>query len=226
MFSLPIGKYIFNSSNLSELRGLKTEIFARGIYDLEITKPNPLIIDAGAHVGLATLFFKTRYPKSRIIAVEPHPENVKHLDNNIWFNKLVDVTVIEAALGSNPGEHELFFDASGDQWFSTAGFTKGAWDHSQTSVPIRVPTIPLDALIGEPVDLLKMDIEGAEIDVLRSSKKLDLITNVIIELHPPHTPADLQKIFKSTHDLEIRPHHHGLKLCYATKQGASARIRT
>jgi FkbM family methyltransferase len=217
MLSLPIGKYVIDSSNLSELRGLKTEIFTRNIYEINLTSPAPLIIDAGAHVGLATLFFKTRYPHSRIIAVEPHPENVRHLDHNIWFNKLTNLTVVEAALGSHPGETDLYFDNSGDHWFSAAGFTRGAWDHSQTSAAVRVPVIPLDALIAEPVDLLKMDIEGAEVDVLRASKKLHLINNLIIELHPPHIPTDLEKIFKPTHHLETRPHHHGLKLVYISK---------
>lgn len=217
MFSLPIGKYIFDSSNLSELRGIRTEIFTQNIYEIDLNSPRPLIIDAGAHVGLATLFFKTRYPQSRIIAVEPHPENVQHLDHNIWFNKLNDVTVVEAALSAHPGEVNLYSDTSDDNWYSVAGFIDGAWDHSQASAPIRVPAIPLDALISEPVDLLKMDIEGAEIDVLRASKKLSLVKNLIIELHPPHSPADLEKIFKTTHKLNIQSHHFGLKLAYISK---------
>lgn len=222
--SLPIGKYVISSSNLTELRSLKTEIFTKGIYDISSISDHrplstvPLIIDAGAHVGLATLFFKTRWPHSRIIAIEPHPENILHLEHNLWFNRLTDVTVVNAALGSHPGETDLFFDASADQWFSAAGFIQGAWDHSQTSASIRVPTVMLDDLINEPIDLLKMDIEGAELEVLRASQKLALIHNLVIELHPPHSPADLEKIFKSTHKLDIHPHHFGLKLCYLSKK--------
>jgi len=213
-----IGKYEFDGPSHQELLELKKEIFSKAMYGIELNSTAPTILDCGAHVGLAALYFKQSWPKCSITCVEPHPENAKFLRDNLWLNRFEDIKVIEAALSAQEGENTLYFDASGDNWYSTAGFTKGAWNETQTSDHCQVLTITLDSLLGGHLDLVKMDIERAEIMVLSAAKLLHHVDNFIIELHPPNTEAELRKIFKNTHNLEIINHHYGLKLARAFKK--------
>lgn len=207
-----------HGTNHQELVGLKKEIFGEMRYSVDLESDTPRIIDGGAHIGLATLFFKSMWPKARITCVEPLPENRQYLEYNLWENHFDDVEIIPAALAEQAGERRLYFDESHDRWYSTASFNEGAWNHEQQSSSIKVPTISLDSLITEPIDILKLDIEGAEEIVMSSCHKLNQIKNVIIELHPPYNQKTIEKIFHNTHHLEIIDHHYGLKLAYATKK--------
>jgi FkbM family methyltransferase len=217
MITIAVGKNSIQGTNRQELLSLKKEIFNESIYYISINTATPTIIDAGAHVGLATLYFKKQWPTAHITAVEPLPQNVSNLRHNIWQNKLDNIEVIEAALSSKEGEKAFYFDQSEDKWLSAASFQPGAWDKSQTSGELKVKTILLDSLLTKNVDLLKMDIEGAETEVLYQSKLLHHVQNIIIELHPPNTTEDIIRIFRKTHNVEIRKHHFDLKLCYITK---------
>lgn len=220
MATLRFGKYIVDGSNLQELRGLKQEIFDKRIYDFNLGTSKPLIIDAGAHVGLATIFFKTNWPKSQIIAIEPQPENIKYFNQNIWQNKLdSNIKLIESALDAKIGERPFFFDESIDHWYSTAGFTKGAWNQTQTSKSITINTITLDSLIRQPVDLLKMDIEGAEYSVLTSSiNVLPQVRHLIVECHKLTQSRKnlLIRLLKPSHRIDFQPLSKDLTLLTAS----------
>jgi FkbM family methyltransferase len=214
--SVTIGKYQWWSTNRKELYGIKQEIFQQNIYDTELAADSPVIIDAGAHVGLAALYFKLQYPKAHITCIEPHPDLVNILKHNLWFNRISDIDVIEAALSDKAGTTTLHVDDTPDLWLSTSG-REGAWDQHQTTQSITVPAITLDSLLAHRVDLVKMDIEGAEEQVLSASHKLHHIDHLILELHPPTAPAQIQKIFKNSHTLKVEKHHYGLQLCYLSK---------
>jgi len=220
MATLRFDKLRVDGENLKELRGLKQEIFDQRLYDLNLGKPNPLIIDAGSHVGLATIFFKTKWPNCQIIAIEPHPENIKYFRHNLWQNHLdSQINLIEKALDTKIGERPLYFDDSPDQWYSTSGFIKGAWNHTQTSNSIMVPTITLDSLISEPIDLLKMDIEGAEVSVLTASaQSLPQIRHLVVECHQltPSRKNTLIHLFKPSHRLTFQSLSKDLTLLTAS----------
>lgn len=216
--SINIGKLQIWGSNHQELIGLKKEIFGQSRYFVDLDTLSPRIIDGGAHVGVASIFFKSRWPKAHITCVEPLPENLRYLSYNLWHNRLDDIIVIPAALAEQAGERTLYFDKTEDRWFSTASFEEGAWNHQQQSAAIKVSTITLDSLITEPIDLLKLDVEGAEEIIIRSCQKLNQIKNIIIEFHPQNNPKNFEKIFKNTHHLEIVNHHYGLKLWYLSKK--------
>jgi FkbM family methyltransferase len=67
-------------------------------YYFETDNPLPFIIDAGAQIGMSTLYFKKQYPGAEIVAIEPNTINFKLLEENIWENQLDNVTTIQAAL--------------------------------------------------------------------------------------------------------------------------------
>lgn len=181
---------------------MKGEIFTQGVYFFETTNPQPLIIDAGAHIGLSTLYFKKIYPHAEIMAIEPNPLAFQILEKNIFENQLDDVHTHQVALSDREdvGEVEFFMDKTDDQWLSTASFTSGAWTGTQESKSILVPTALLSDFLTRPVDFLKMDIEGAEQPVLTAAQdKLHLIKQMIIEFHPL-SHQSLQKLVQFLQD--------------------------
>lgn len=170
--------------NAEEYHHLKGEIFTQDTYYFECDTATPRIIDAGAHIGLATLYFKKLFPAAYVTAIEPHPHSFKLLEKNIWENSLTDVSIIRAALGDRRGERSFFADASKDKWFSTAGFLSGAWTGSQTSSEQSVEIRPLADFLQQPVDFLKMDIEGAEEAVLMmAGAHIQQVKQMRIEFH-------------------------------------------
>jgi FkbM family methyltransferase len=200
--TITIGKWIIEGSNHQELLGLKKEIFYEGRYEIDCDNESPKIIDAGAHVGLATLYFKSRWPNAKITCIEPHPQTFEYLKKNLWMNKLDDVEVIQAALAEQVGERQLFFDTTEDEWFSTAGFHDKAWNGDQQSQSIRVNTIPLKQVITEPVNILKLDVEGAETTVLSAAQSVfPFIHHIIMEYHP-HPKNDWNQLM-----INLKKHH-------------------
>ncbi len=185
MFSTHLGPYTISYQNGEEYHRIKSEVWSQGAYYFETNNREPRIIDAGAHIGLATLYFKKIYPQAHITAIEPHPLNFSLLEENISQNHLQNVTLVQSALAAQVGRQTFFTDSSDEQWHSTASFTYGAWTGSQKSQEITVPTLPLSNFLTDPVDFVKLDIEGAEQEVLTAAAShLHQIKKMIIEFHP------------------------------------------
>jgi FkbM family methyltransferase len=158
------------------------EIFFRGEYLFEAKSDSPVILDCGANIGLATLFFKHLYPKARISSFEADPATASILQKNIEQNHLDDVSAYNLLLSNAEGEHSFYCAAD------EAGSTKMSAlpDRLSNNREIMVKAGKLSHYIDRPVDLLKLDVEGAELDVmtdLKSSGKLSLIRQVVIEYH-------------------------------------------
>ena len=170
--------------NKEELLILKKEIFTQHCYYFETNTARPLIIDAGAHIGLSTLYFKKQLPLARVIAIEPNPTNFELLEKNIWDNKLANVNTIQVALDTHEGTTQLNIDRN-QAWYSTSSLLENAWNGDLPSEPIEVKTMTLSGLLHEPVDLLKLDIEGSELAVLKEAEdKLNLVDQLFVEFHP------------------------------------------
>ena len=179
-------RYLLTYFNKEELNILLNEIFNKKVYDIDLGKTTPVIFDVGAHIGLATIFFNQKYPLARITAFEPNPNIFPLLEENTYYNNIQNVTLHNIALGKTPSKRTLFIDST-NGGFSTASFSKDAWDGSQKSIGIEVITEPLSKYIVTPIDLLKMDVEGTEqeiIEELNESGKIKDIKNIIIEFHP------------------------------------------
>lgn len=194
MPSATLHHYTVHFHNSEEYHSLKQEIFTKDSYYFESDTPLPRIIDAGAHIGMATLYFKYLYPAARITCIEPLPENLELLAANIADNHLTDVAVVPAALAPAQSELRFFTDDSGLGWHSTSGFLPGAWNGQQHSKQLSVPTCTLSSLLTERVDLLKLDIEGLESAVLReAAPQLKHVQHLICEFHP-HREQSIEKL--------------------------------
>ncbi len=216
--------------NRREFRQLAKEIFKEHCYYLELDTSHPYIIDAGAHIGLATLYFKSIFPKSYILSVEPLPQNLSLLEKNLFENQIKNVDVLPVALAPQSGEVILNIDDSSSNWHSTASLYQGAWNRSQSTQEVLVSAVTLNSLLTKPVDILKLDIEAAEVDVIVSAgDRLREVKNLFIEHHPrdfrPISPlldhlASLgfsYEIYKN--GLQVSPTQaKGLVLVQATRQ--------
>jgi len=163
------------------LRVLFVEIFVRREYEFSATREDPLIIDCGANIGMATLFFSMQYPKARIVTMEPSPGSFGRLRKMKDWNELDRIELHNVAAARSDGHIDLYYDekhpASVEASFSAS---RGG------RVAVRVRTVRLSTFITEEVDLLKIDIEGAEMEVLdelAASGKLNKIRQITVEFH-------------------------------------------
>jgi FkbM family methyltransferase len=148
--------------------------FTRRIYHFEAQRPDPLIVDGGSNMGMSILYFKQIYPQARIIGFEPDPATFRVLQENVTRNRLRDVTLINAGLGTESGTVPFFADGS-------AGSHIGS---GENSITVRVERLS-DHLTG-PVDFLKLNIEGEELPVLQetaASGKLRTVRELVLEYH-------------------------------------------
>jgi FkbM family methyltransferase len=157
------------------------EIIVNASYAFHSQGDAPLIVDCGANIGVSVLFFKARWPHARIIAYEPDLNAFRTLSRNIESNGLQDVRASNVAVGSKDGT-VAFYTNVGDPG-SLCGSLVPSWGGDSCR---SVPMVRLSTHITEPVDLLKVDIEGAELDLLRDlieTGTIDLIREAIIEYH-------------------------------------------
>jgi len=154
------------------------DIFVKRVLDFTAASRSPRILDCGANVGVASLFFHHLYPDARLTAFEADPALCAMLDANMKANGAAGVEVRQAALWTSTGT--LTFRCEG----SDSGMIDslpGAVDGRSTVVPsLRLR----DLLEAEPIDLLKLDIEGAEDAVLADCEPvLHRVKAMVMDLH-------------------------------------------
>ncbi len=183
-FQTQLHNFIVSYEDDQEFRVLKHEIFGLDSYFFRALTAEPVIIDVGAHIGLATLYFKYLYPKARITAIEPNPDSFELLKSNVSINHLQNVELVKAAVSDREGPVDFYVNAPGEGWTSNSSLLVNSWNGLQRMHRIQVESRPLSEFLKQTVDLLKMDIEGAEVSLLK--KNFEVICNarqVIIECH-------------------------------------------
>jgi FkbM family methyltransferase len=154
------------------------DIFVEGALEFCPPSDTPRILDCGANVGLASLFFKRRYPAARIIAYEADPALCAIASRNLSANGAADVELVNAAVWTSVDR--VTFRAEGTDSGMIDGLA-GAVEGPAVDVPgVRLR----DILARERVDLLKLDIEGAEDAVLADCEPvLDRVRAIVMDLH-------------------------------------------
>jgi FkbM family methyltransferase len=144
------------------------------------------VLDVGAFVGLYTLSVADK--AGLIIAIEPNIASYTFLINNIDLNKLHPrVMTFNVALGDFKGRAMLYIE----DWLAGGSTLFNSWhkDYGHSlSIPVRVTTLDnlLKSLGIDRIDMAKIDVEGAELMVLRGameSLRTHLIRKLIIEVH-------------------------------------------
>lgn len=167
------------------------ELFQREIYKTAFKKSDPLIIDCGANIGMSVVYFKAIAPNAHIIAYEPDTVNFELLEKNT--RHLQNVQNVKAAVWIN--ENDLEFEDVGAQGSKIASSTSSEKLKIKIVKAIRLK----DLLQQQKVDLLKIDIEGAEYEVIKDCKDvLHHAENVFLEYH-----GTFKEQFKLTEMLQI-----------------------
>jgi FkbM family methyltransferase len=163
------------------LEHLYREIFARQHYYFRANTDSPVILDCGANIGMATLYFKWLYPKARIEAFEPDPNAFATLEMNIARNKLTNVVAHNCALWDGNGQIEFFVDHR-----QPGSLLMSAEPARLGGDVIQVPSRKLSEFIQGPIDFLKLDVEGAEGRILSdlvARKSIRFVRQMVVEYH-------------------------------------------
>lgn len=185
LYRMPVGPYNFYCASIKQFAGLFMEIFLQHYYALEKTDAPIRVIDCGANIGVSLLYIKLMAPHAHVKCFEPNPSACEILEKNIKANGWGDaITVYPYALAKTKGVAELYIDRDRER-NSGASLSKYLAQKRQLDA-ISVNTVCLSDYIDGPVDFLKMDIEGAEFDVLEDlaeKNKLASISQIQLEYH-------------------------------------------
>jgi FkbM family methyltransferase len=158
-------------------------IFGERAWEVPGVEAAELVLDIGANTGHSTLWFAARFPGVRVIAVEADPEAAGALRRNVAH--LPDVEVREVAVARRSGT--VTFNHSADTWASSLLPTPWVDGH------VEVQAITLDGLLaelGDPeVSLLKLNVEGAEWDIVRETSALGRVGAIVGEFHDDLCPV-------------------------------------
>jgi len=176
--------FTFHYRNQPEFELLAREIFEGGEYWFACDRSDPTILDCGSHIGLSVAWFKQRFPKARIIAFEPDPESFQLLQTNVANNGLEGVELLNLAVAPARGTARFYGDFGVAAPTGSAHSLRQDWGAQRSDQSILVNTVPLGDYITGPVDYLKVDIEGAETEVMKSIRtRLHLVRAVGLEFH-------------------------------------------
>ncbi|SFV56590.1 methyltransferase, FkbM family domain protein [hydrothermal vent metagenome] len=150
------------------------EHFVYEIYRFKSNTKTPTIYDCGANIGITSLYFKSIYPLAKIYAFEADPQIAKILQKNLSTNGIDDVDIIDAA---------VWIDDNGIK-FAIEGADGGSIYGDGKKIEMRSVRLKEYLESEKHIDLLKIDIEGAEVEVLNDCKdSLSNIDNIFIEYH-------------------------------------------
>jgi FkbM family methyltransferase len=146
-------------------------------------RPGATVVDVGANVGYNTVYASRRVgPGGRVVAVEPAADNVRVLRENITANGLTNVEVHRVAAGRAHEVRTLFL--RGETSAVNSLFQESVY--AAVTAVEEVEVAPLDDLVDGEADLVKIDVEGAELDVLAGMTRLLRRSGIrlIVEWHP------------------------------------------
>jgi FkbM family methyltransferase len=174
-------------------------IVGRG-YEMPFESAPECIVDLGANIGLASVWFATRFPGSSVLAVEPDPANFELLLANT--RSYPNVTAVQAALWTECGKVELTDPGTGPDGYRLGSQTPEHADagaqRSTVVNAIDLPTLMADHGIDR-IGILKVDIEGAEREVFDASAAwIDSVDSIAIELHDRFKSGCSRAFFAAT----------------------------
>ena len=181
-------------------------IFLRRDYEFKCSKESPLILDCGSHIGMSIVWFKWKYPKAHIIAFEPDAVTFNYLSNNVKENNLTNIDLHQKAVWSRDEQRVLRSDM-GDPSSLGMSLFKRLYEKDNVRVDeIMVDCVELSKYIDAPVDILKLNIEGAEYEILSAlykNGKLGCISEMLIKYHynessPENSLSEILRILEAS----------------------------
>lgn len=171
----------FNLLAGSKLSDLLYQVLVSGRYRFDATTDAPRILDCGSQAGLVTHCFKMQYPNARITTIEPAPSLRQAARANLKAIGHDDIEHLAYALATERSSLPFILSQGGDRGGQLApvGFTV-----SETAKTLSVRGRRLADLLRDPVDYLKLDVAGAEVDILLDAEpELSNVKQLFIEVH-------------------------------------------
>ena len=169
------------------------EVFLMRQYDLPFADFEPAnILDLGANIGYASVYFAARWPQARIMAVEPATSNLDLLDKNTrpWNQ----ITCLQAAVWSHPSWVQVANPKDAPNAFRMSE----SHDSKKENIPAYTISQLIDRQGCRDLDLLKMDVEGAEAEIFQNGTAwLDRVKVLVIELHDRLVPGCAQALYRA-----------------------------
>jgi len=171
--------FVFYIKYILDFHLLK-EIFQDEIYRHEFDSEPEVIVDAGSNIGASVVYFRLLYPDAKIYAIEPHPGCLELLNLNASVHQ---ITVLPAALSAHDEIRKFYFNI--EHWSASL------FDRNRGGDGVDVQCLSLSTVMSgnniNCIDILKMDIEGAEFEIFENYKEKDKIKLLLGELHPKIT---------------------------------------
>jgi FkbM family methyltransferase len=167
--------------------------------DLSLLDGVDNVLDLGANVGLASVYFARRLPGVAIWAVEPSPASFRLLRENLRRNA-PSATAVRAAVVAESRPLRVVEGSYG-------GVTTVALPADRSGTPVEGLALPdlFDRIDVEQVDLMKIDVQGAEVDLFATAKSwADRVRAIIAEVHAPLT-VDAAAAALAPHGFEPLP---------------------
>jgi FkbM family methyltransferase len=192
VFLTPANRQIAIRLDTSDMRCVEQVFLARE-YEIPFPGTPSVIVDAGANIGMATLYFARTFPDAKIIAIEPEPSNFALLQMNC--GSFENVTLIQGALWPTTGTLTIE-DESAEKWAMRVTDAPGLPGPAASVSAVTIPEILARFAITE-IDLLKLDIEGSERDLFLGCPQdwLGRIGMIAIELHDRYRPGCAQALY-------------------------------
>lgn len=153
----------------------------------ELIHEGDVVWDIGANIGFYSLIASRLVGGGEVVAFEPLPQNLRALARNIGLNGIENVRIVDLALGEHPGTAELRVLAS-QTWAKLDTSADTAFQqHAESTETIQVQVSTIDEQLSRmaPPNLVKIDIEGAEVAALRGARTLlsEHRPTIVCELH-------------------------------------------
>jgi FkbM family methyltransferase len=168
-------------------------------YDLKTNYEVKTIIDCGANIGLASLFFLTKYPTAKIIAIEPELNNFKMVNQNL--KSYPNVTCINKGIWNKKTYLKIIDEGRGNHSFKVI--------ECNSPSGVCIEAITIDEIINDfqlkSIDILKIDIEGSEEQVFSNEPEwIKKVRMIFCEIHENMKPGLTKKIIKElSHSFNI-----------------------
>lgn len=175
------------------------EVFVEKEYDVDIPPP-ARIVDLGAHIGSASLYFSHKYPNADIDSYEPDRRNVRLLEQNV----LGHASVHEKAVAVGRGSIE-FYEASSTTGSSAQALRSGGAIVKRT---YTVKCESFDSILAKRPDLVKFDVEGIEYEIFSKTPNLERCPAYVGEVHPSlmgHSVEKFLDLFPDSYTKTARP---------------------
>jgi FkbM family methyltransferase len=207
------GQLVLTYKRPYELLHTYKELFEEEIYNFIAETSSPFIIDCGANIGLSVLYFKSLYPNATVLAFEPDADNFALLKKNVASNKLSGVECRKSAVWVH--NEFISFSSDGTQGSSITR------EMNVNATKIKAERLA-DIIQGKEIDFLKIDIEGAELEVLKDCEPfLENVKNLFVEYHGKTSDSEklyqLIQTIKSHYKLYIKLAADNLAFPFVTK---------